>query len=492
MVSNIFGMFVVLIFLFDIQLGGNFQNDGCGLVIGFGVLFGFMVEDSIVVCLFFMDVCLLVGVGFMLESMFLKVCMNVSVQEIWLVCVVEIGVVQVKMIKVNLVLFVGGQGFIQIVGEMILVSIVVGVIVVNVVIVLVVVINVYFNLVMKKLLFYMVIVVIDMVMIMVCNKGVWVQDVDIYVLLLVNSQNVFDGMNLMIVQIIVGFGVLSIVNIINLFGDQFFDWIICLFNDLMNIGYLKMFFFEVGGCWGWVWQIYGYVFIVKMDMIVNIIIFGQLQDIWYLMMVLCFLLGGNVEFEYEWLVVFFMCMLFWLLDGVFGNVSCNMIGFVIEGIMLLCDMVYWLDFVMCDVFFKNGILIWKVDSGGNVVIDKVIIMSCNINGVLDMIFCDIQKIGQMMYVFCKFCVQLVYEYGQKVIVDVNLIGLEVLMMIKDIEVMLVYMVKFMLGVIDKVNVVLVVCNVDNVNCVDVMMQVDMVNLFDIFVGFVKVYLQFVV
>ena len=489
MASNISGTAVAPIFSFDIQSGGNFENDSRCIIFGLGTSAGSMAEDSIAPCSSFTEARLLAGAGSMLESMFLKTRANAPAQQIWLARVAEAGVAQVKTIKVNTVSAAGGQGLIQIAGEIVSVSFAAGATAANVATALAAAINAYFNPVTKKSLPYTATAATDTVTITARNKGAWAQDLDIYVPPLANSQNAFDGTNLTIAQTTAGSGTPSIANAIALVGDQPFDWPLCPFNDSTNIGILKTWLNETSGRWGWMKQIYGLAFIPKTETGANITTFGASQDTWHLVTVPRFSAGGNGEPEYEWLAAYVASGLPWLSDGASGNVSRNMTGLVIQGITPPRDMAYWPDYATRDAFLKNGISTWKVDSAGNVVIDKMITMSRTINGVPDTTFRDVQKIGQMMYAFRKFRAELAYEHGQKAIADANPQGLEALTTIKDIEATLVHTAKSMSGVIDKVNIVSAARNADNPNRIDVNMQVDMVNPLDIFAGLAKVYSQ---
>ncbi len=166
---------------FDIQSGGNFENESRCIIFGLGTSAGSMAEDSIAPCSSFTEARLLAGAGSMLESMFLKARANAPAQQIWLARVAEAGVAQVKTIKVNTVNACSGQGLSRSPARLYPVTycrrrdcgqcrysagrrL-----------------TAYFNPVTKKSLPYTATVATDTVTITARNKGVWAQDVDIYV-----------------------------------------------------------------------------------------------------------------------------------------------------------------------------------------------------------------------------------------------------------------------------------------------------------------------
>ncbi len=493
MASNIPGSIVAPIFAFDIQSGGNFQSASRGLIIGLGTSSGSLAEDAIAACSSFTDARLLVGAGSMLESMFLKARMNAPAQELWVARVAEAGVAQVKTIKVNSVPSAGGQGIIQIAGEIIAITIAAGATAANVAAQLSAAINAYFNTFTKKSLPYTAAVTTDTVTITARNKGAWAQDLDIYVPPLANGQNAFDGANLTIAQTTEGSGIPSVANVLALLGDQEFDWIICPFNDTTNTGLLKTLLNETSGRWAWSRQIYGHVFLVKTDTGANITTFGLSQDTWHLTTIPRFSAGGNAEPEYEWLAAISARVLPWLSDGASGNVSRNQTGLVVEGIQPPRDRSYWPDYATRDAFLHNGISTWKVDGSGNVVIDKLITMSRNIAGAPDATFRDIQRVGQVMYTKRYIRARLIAEHTNKAIADANPTNLEALTTIADIKATIVHAYKAMPGVLENAAVALANLylsrNADNGNRVDGVLPEDYVNPLDTVAVLNKVYSQ---
>lgn len=490
--SNIPGTLVAPLFAFDIQSGGNFENESRLLLIGHATSAGSMTDDSLAACPSFTDARLLAGAGSMLESMFLKARANAPAQEIWVANVAETGTAEIRTITVDSVPAAGGQGVIEIAGETLLISIAAGDTADTVAAAISAAINAYFNRFTKKSLPFTASATTDTVTLTARHKGAYASDIDIHVPALANAANAFDG-NLTLATTTAGAGTPDISGVLALLGDQNFDWIVCPFNDTTSIAALKTLLNETSGRWSYAQQYYGHAFVAKTDTTTNITTFGTSNDSWHLTAIPRYSAGGNPEPQYEWLAAMAARIAPWLSDGSTGNVSRNQTGLVVEGIQPPRDRDYWPDYAARDAFLHNGISTWKVDGSGAVVIDKIITMVQTVGGVPDTSFRDIQRIGQLTYALRKFRAQLAYEHGQRALADANPGNLEALTTLKDIEATLVHTYKGMSGVLENSGTALAnlsaTRNSDNPNRVDVVLPLDFVNALDIFAGLAKAYAQ---
>jgi phage tail sheath gpL-like len=180
-------------------------------------------------------------------------------------------------------------------------------------------------------------------------------------------------------------------------------------------------------------------------------------------------------------------------SGSDGRVSVNQTGLKVEGVLAPRDRTYWPGYNTRDALLKSGVSTWKVNSSGDVLIDKIITQQQTTNGVPDTVFRDIQAIYQLTYALKFHRAALANEHSNKAIVDDNPSNNPNLRTAKDIKGTLVSSTVQLQtrGVVeasrDLLEQIAVTRDADNRNRVNIVLPIDRANPLDIFAGLARVY-----
>ncbi|WP_319517241.1 hypothetical protein [uncultured Martelella sp.] len=492
--SNIPSDLVGPIFTFDVQSGGQFSAETRTMILGHGLAGGSLAEGGIAVCNTATDARNLAGAGSMLEAMFLDARANAPTQEIWIGRVADSGTAEIRTLTVGTVPSAGGQGVLQIGGEIVSVEIAAGTSANDVATALAAAINAYFNQASKQSLPFTATAATNVVTLTARHKGTYATGIDIHVPVL-DRVNAFAGL-FTFATTTAGAGVPSVANILAAMNDDPFEIIICPFNDDTNLGLINDFLDEVSGRWSYLQQIYGHCFYPFADTSTELIAKAEAKDTWHLTMIPQFTAGGFAIPLYRWVSMFTARTASLLGDGAGGGVSVNQTGLVVKGAIAPRDRAYWMDYTTRNTFYKNGVSGWKIDKSGNVMVDKIITQSQTINGAPDTTFRDIQRVFQLTYALKRFRADLAYEHSNKAIADDNPGNNPNISTTADIKATLYHSYRRMAdnGVLENADEALqamtVTRNSDNPNRVDTYLPLDFVNALDIFAGVARAYAQF--
>lgn len=492
MTSNIPGNITAPIFAFDVQSGGQFENESRAILLGHGLAGGTLESGSIALCNTRNDARLLAGAGSMLESMFIRMRQNAPAQEIWIGRVEETGTAEVRTITVGAVPVSGGQGILLIAGRRLSIEIAAGDTANAVASAIAAAINGFYDRFSGLSLPFTATVATNVVTITARHKGTLSTGIELFVPV-TDGANALAGV-LSFATTTPGAGTPDIGNILAAMNDDAFETIVMPFGDTTNLGLIDTFLSEVSGRWSWSKQIYGHGWYSKTDTASNLATFALARDSWHLTMIARFSSGGFAEPEYEWLAAQVARVLPWLGSGANGDVSRNQSGLVVEGLSAPRDRAYWMDYETRDPLLKSGVSTWSIDRGGRVMIDKIVTNHQTTNGAPDTTFRDVQRVYQLMYALKKFRADLAFEHSNKAIADSNPDNLPAIVTVKDIRATLYHSYRQMSGVLENAEAALQVISVtrdaDNPNRVNVDLPLDFVNALDIFAGLARVYSQF--
>lgn len=253
------------------------------------------------------DVVVLGGVGLMFVIMYIVWCKFDLVGEVWVLLVkVVIGIVVVgKVIFVGIVIE-GGVLNLYVGVICVCVMVVIGQIVVESVVVVVVVINVV-GLLVK------VVVVVGEVMLICCWKGEIGNDICLVMNfkgILVNEKMLV-GVMVILMNLMGGVGLLDLVLLLVLVGDEFFEFICYFYLDFVSLDDFKEWMNDSLGCWFFVQQLWGYVYIGCCGMMGQLLVFGKdCNDVY--MIIEGFEL---IKFDLIWddVVVYMVCQVVFIL-----------------------------------------------------------------------------------------------------------------------------------------------------------------------------------
>lgn len=492
MASNIPAALTAPIFTFDVQSGGQFQNETRMILLGHGLAGGTLAEGQISICNSRTDARVLCGAGSMLEAMFIAARRNSPAQEIWIGRVADSGTAEIRTITIGSPPAAGGQGILLIAGEAVSVELAAGLSANALATALAAAINGYYNRLTGMSLPFTATAATNVVTLTARHKGTYASGIDIFVPIL-DTVNAFAGL-FTFATTTPGAGTPALSNILAAMNDDPFEIIVSPFGDGTSLDTLNSFLGAVSGRWSYIQQLYGHAFYPKTDTSTNLVTFALARDTWHLTMIPRFLSGGFAEPDYIWVAAVVGRIAAWLGGGSNGDVSRNQSGLVVEGLSAPRDRGYWMDYATRDAMLKNGVSTWNVNRSGQVTIDKIITQQQTTNGAPDTTFRDIQTVFQLTYALKKFRADLAFEHSNKAIANTNPLNLDALTTVKDIKATLFHSYKQMAGVLENseqalLNMV-VERDADNPNRVNMRLPLDVVNPLDILAGLATVYGQF--
>lgn len=493
MFNTIPGNLVAPIITFEVNSGGQFENRSRLLLIGHKNA-GAVIEDNVPTpCPSIAEARRLAGAGSMLDDMVRMARANAPAQEIWIVAAPTTGTAGTRTITVDSAPSTGAAA-IEIAGETVSVTVASGDTATAVSGALAAAINGYFNRLTGASLPYTAAADTGVVTLTPRHAGAIMNGIDIHVPTL-DGSNVLSG-KVTLAAPTAGSGNPDLTAALAALGDDEFDWIVSPFADTANIARYEMLLSDVSGRWAWHRQIYGHVFYPLADSIANLTSHGLARDDRHLSALPIIASSKAPQPVWQWAAVLAARIAPWLSDGAGGNVSRNQTGLVAVGLAPPRDRAGWLDHATREAFLGSGLSTWKVNTGGDVVIDKIITTARTFNDVPDTTFRDIQKIGQLVYALRRFRTDLTVEHGQRAVADDNPGNLETISTPADIKATIMHSYERMVltGVLENAvqaaERIEVKRNADNPNRIDIYAPIDMVNPLDIIAANAVVYSQF--
>lgn len=485
---------VAPIVTFEVNSGGQFENRSRLLLIGHANADAVIANGVPTVCPSIGEARRLAGAGSMLDDMVRMARRNAPAQEIWILAVDDSdGTKGSRTISVDTVPG-AGQGVLQIAGEAVQVKVASGDAKADVATAIAGAVNGYFNALTGASLPFTAIAETDTVTLTPRHAGAIMEGIDIDVPAL-GGANAFSG-KVSIAAATNGTGDPDLSTALGALGDDEFDWIVSPFADATNVGYLGDLLNDTSGRWAWNRQIYGHAFYPMSDTIANLTTAGLAKDDRHMSIIPIVMSSSAPNPVWQWAAGLAARIVPWLSDGATGNVSRNQSGLAVEGLLPPRDRAGWPDYATRETFLGSGLSTWKVNGGGEVVIDKIITTSQTVNDVPDTTFRDVQKMGQLMYALRKFRADLAFEHGQHAIADDNPGNIESISTPADIKATFLHSYQRMTltGVLENIagaaERIEVARNADNPNRVDVFAPIDTVNPLDIIAANAVVYSQF--
>lgn len=493
MFNQIPGNIIAPIVAFEVTSGGNFENRTRLLLIGHALAGAAIAANVPTPCPSVAEARRLAGAGSMIDDMVRVARANAPAQEIWIVAAPATGVAGTRTIVVN---DAPGAGVatIDIAGERVSVTVAAGDGVNDVAAALASAVNGYFNRLNGASLPFTAAAAIDTVTLTARHAGAIMNGIDIHVPVL-DGSNVLAGKVTMAAPV-AGSGSPDLSAALAALGDDEFDWIVSPFADEANVERYGSLLSDVSGRWAWNRQLYGHVFYPLSDSIANLTTHGLEQDDRHVSVIPIIASSNAPNPVWQWAAGLAARIVPWLSDGATGNVSRNQSGLVVEGLKAPRDRGGWLDFATREAFLGSGLSTWKVNTGGSVVIDKVITTARTFNDVPDTTFRDVQKIGQLVYALRNFRAALTYEHGQKAIANDNPGNLATISTVADIKATFIHAYREMelTGVLENsvqaAERIDVRRNADNPNRVDIYAPIDAVNPLDVIAANAVIYSQF--
>lgn len=494
MFNTIPGNLIAPIVAFEVNSGGQFENRSRLLLIGFALAAGAVIAaNTPTPCPSIAEARRLAGAGSMLDDMVRLARQNAPAQEIWIMAVPETGTKGTRTITINDAPSAGAAA-VQIAGETLIFTVATGDTDEDVATALAAAVNGYFNKLTGASLPYTAAAVAEVVTLTPRHSGVIMNGIDINIPA-IDGSNTLSG-KVTIAAPTAGAGNPDLSAGLAALGDDEFDWIVSPFSDATNVGRYETLLSDISGRWAWNRQIYGHVFYPLADSIGNLTTHGLAQDSRHLTVLPVIASSNAPNPVWHWAAGMAARIVPWLSDGATGNVSRNQTGLVVEGLLPPRDRAGWLDYATRDAFLGSGLSTWKVNTGGDVVIDKIITTSRTFNGVPDTTFRDVQKIGQLVYALRRFRTDLTVEHGQKAVADDNPANLNTISTPSDIKATFMHSYQRMVntGVLENpgraADLIEVKRNADNPNRVDIYAPIDMVNPLDVIAANAVVYSQF--
>jgi len=493
MFNQIPGNIVAPIIAFEVNSGGQFENRSRLLLIGHANAGAVIAANTPTPCPSIAEARRLAGAGSMLDDMVRLARANAPAQEIWIMAVTETGTKGSRTVTINSAPSAGAAA-VQIAGEVVQFTVATGDDEADAATALAAAVNAYFNALNGASLPYTAAAALGVVTLTPRHAGIAMNGLDINVPVL-DGSNVLSG-KVTIDAPTAGSGSPDLSSALAALGDDEFDWIVSPFSDATNIGRYETLLSDTSGRWAWNRQIYGHVFYPMADSIANLTTHGLSKDNRHLTVLPVIASSNAPQPLWQWAAAIVARIVPWLSDGATGNVSRNQTGLVVEGLLPPRDRAGWLDYATRDAFLGSGLSTWKVNTGGDVVIDKIITTARTFNDVPDTTFCDIQKIGQLVYALRKFRADLTVEHGQKALADDNPGNLGTISTPADIKATFMHSYQRMVltGVLENAvqaaELITVNRNADNPNRVDIYAPIDVVNPLDVIAANAVIYSQF--
>jgi phage tail sheath gpL-like len=230
--------------------------------------------------------------------------------------------------------------------------------------------------------------------------------------------NLFTASTVTISQTVTAAGVADVTAALAALGDNPYHWIVSPFGEAANLTAAKAALSDVSGRWAWNQQLYGHYVTITTNNISGLTSYGLAQNDDHLTAI------GRLASPtpgYEWLGAIFGRVLGWLADATNGNAARNQSNLVAESVRPPRDRANWLSaYGTRNALLQNGVSTWKVNTAGDVVIDKLITMRRqNAAGQPDTTFRDIQAMAICLHSLNYLRAALSYLHSNKAVADAN-------------------------------------------------------------------------
>lgn len=481
------------LFAFEVTSGGEYESERRVVLGGHTTSGATLAEGEMQICTSLEDATLLAGDGSMLREMYRVFAQNAPTMQVWLSPIAESGAKGTWTLTVGSPPAAGGTGVVEIGGEAVEVSIGAGDTATTVATALAAAINGYYDKLTGAQLQVTATSAAAVVTATARHAGAVFADYDITVPTTTDG-NAFTGV-LTVAAGTAPTGTPNLTNFLAAIGDDEASFIVTPFSDATNLGRADTALDDVSGRWAYSRQSYGHYWTTVKGTTGEMTTIGLGRNNRHETIVPRY--AGTPEPAWVWIAGIVACVAPWLADDTNGNVSRNQTGKVVSGISPPRSRTNWPAYATRNALLAVGISTWKVNSSGEVVIDKLITTyQKNSADQPDVTFRDVQAMYQLMAGLGIIRADLSYEHGQKALADSNPSNLGSISTAKDIKATLVHSYQKCAdrGIFENTagfaERLIVERDVGNSNRVNVLAPIDRVNALDVLAGNAKLYGQY--
>ncbi len=406
---------------FERNSKGSFEGLSWTLVLGHKSAAGSLAANLPTVCTSIAEASSLCGNGSQLYETFRKIRRAAPASVIYVAHVPVTGTVPVWTVTVGTVPAAGGGGIIEIAGRRINVNVSAGDSATIVAAAISAAVNAWQDPLTRAFLPVTASAATNVVTLTARHAGATMNEIEVYVDSSLPS-NIFATSWLTIAQSVVGTGTADVSGALAALGDLPFHWIVSPFGDATNIAAAKTALSDGAGRWSFLQQLYGHYITVSTGTTSQLTTFGLAQDDDHVTT-----LGryASPTPSWEFLAGLLGRVIPWLSDSTNGNAARNQTGLAAEDVRPPRDPATWpRDYNTRNALLQSGISTWKVNAGGDVVIDKLITMKrLNSSGHIDTTFRDIQTMAQVVHFLTYMRAGLSYRHTNRSVADSNPEGL---------------------------------------------------------------------
>lgn len=400
---------------FEVNSGGQYESKSRAVIIGHKSSAGSLTDNTLTLCSTIEEAAALAGVGSQLYEMFRLARRAAPVQEIWIASIPVTGTVGVWTATLTAIDAAGGTGTFEIAGRKITVAVGASEAVNTTAANLAAAINAYVDPLTRAYLPVTATVATNVVTITARHAGVTMAGLELTTDANI-AGNVFAG-KIAVANPTAAAGAASVSTVMAALGDEPFDWIISPFGDATNLTAAKAALSDLSGRWAWNAQLYGHYFTGNVGTTGENTTYGLAQNDRHISAVA---IVASPTPAYEWIAQYAARQLPWLADDTNGNAARNMSDLALEDVRPPRDRTVWPNYVVRNTLNGSGMSTFKVNSVGQVVIDKCVTMQrLNVAGQPDTVFRDVQAIAQTMHALRYMRAGLSFRHANKAVADAN-------------------------------------------------------------------------
>lgn len=401
---------------FEVNSGGTFESVSRVVLGGHCAAAGSLADNTPTICTTIDEAASLCGAGSQLYEMFRVMRMNAPVQEIWLSKVPITGSIATWTVTVGAGVTAGGVGVLEIAGRAISVSVAATETANNVASTLTNAINAWFDPLTKAYLPVTATVAGAVVTLTARHPGMTMNEIEI-VAPTTAYANLFGGTVLTIAQTVTATDNATLNAFFANLGEEPFDWIVTAFGDATHFATADAALSDVSGRWAWNVQHYGHYFAAYTGNTAQHTTFGLARNSRHTSPLARY---ASPTPSWECIAGYVGRMVPWLSDSTNGNAARNMSDLAIEGVRAPRSRLVWPGYATRNSLLANGMSTFKVNSTGEVCIDKCITSSrTNAQGLPDSTFRDIQSIAQVVHGLRYLRAGLSYKHANRALADQN-------------------------------------------------------------------------
>lgn len=400
---------------FEVNSGGQYESRSRMLVIGHKSSAGSLTDNTPTLCSTIEDAAALAGVGSQLYEMYRVARRAAPVHEIWIASVPITGNAGVWTATLTAMAAAGGTGTFEIAGRKIQVAVGASEAVNTSAANLAAAINAYSDPLTRAHLPVTATVSTNVVTLTARHAGVTLADLELTTDANIPG-NVYAG-KITVANPTPATGAASVSAVLAALGDEPFDWIVSPFGDSTNVTAAKAALSDLSGRWAWNVQQYGHYFTGNVGTTGDNTTYGLAQNDRHISAVA---IVASPTPAYEWIAQYAARQIPWLADDTSGNAARNMTDLALEDIRPPRDRTNWPNYAVRNTLNGSGMSTFKVNSVGQVVIDKCVTMQrLNAAGQPDTVFRDVQAIAQTMHALRYMRAGLSYRHANKAVADAN-------------------------------------------------------------------------